>query len=209
MDSQDLQETNSGKASKRAKASSASVPAKQATDTVEALLSVSVTSKAFNVYAVKKGTQDVASFALTNTGASSTGGVTFVFPSTFSGNVTVTFVLGTGIARLESSTLAFGPVVNGQQNLTLTAPSTVSANASGYSFTVIFTSGGTHDPQIVVSPIGGQPGNQAGAKKSKASGKRASKAPAKAKAKAPAKTKAKAKAPAKAKRSGPARKNKR
>lgn len=198
MDSQDLQETNSGRASRRSKATS---PTKQSSDTISDLLSVSVTSKAFNIYVVKKGASNVASFALTNTGASSTGGVTFVFPPTYSGTVTVTFVLGAGITSLSSQTLNFSAVVNNQQTLQLTAPSSSSSDASGYSFLVNFSAGGSHDPHIIVSPIGGQPGNQK-AKPAKAAAKRkpAPKVPAKAKAKAPAKAK---------RGNGPARKNKR
>ena len=198
MDSQDLPVTSGAKSNRRGKAGSP----RQDPTVVKDLLSVSVTSKAFSIYAVKKPNSDVASFALTNTGASSTGGVTFIFPSTFKGSVTVTWVLGSGISSLTSQTLQFSQVTNNTQTLTLTAPTTSSSDAAGYAFTVVFTSGGSHDPQIIVSPIGGQPPSLAKAKPAKAAAKRkpAPKAPAKSKAKAPAKAK---------RGNGPARKNKR
>lgn len=193
MDSQDLPVTSGAKSNRRGKTGSP----KQDPSVVKDLLSVSVTSKAFNIYAVKKPNSDVASFALTNTGASSTGGVTFIFPSTFKGNVTVTWVLGSGISSLTSQTLQFSQVTNNTQTLTLTAPTAASSDGAGYAFTVVFSSGGTHDPQIIVTPIGGQPGNQK-AKPAKAAAKR------KPAPKVPAKAKAKAK-----RGNGPARKNKR
>ena len=81
MDSQDLREAAAARPSRRPKTSSPKLNA----DVVKDYLAVSVTSKAFNIYVVKKGTSNVASFALTDTGASSTGGVVLVFPSGFPG----------------------------------------------------------------------------------------------------------------------------
>lgn len=205
MDSQDLRESAAARPSRRAKTSSP----KLNPDVVKDYLSVSVTSKAFNLYVVKKGTSDVASFALTNTGASSTGGVALVFPSGFSGNITVTWVLGTGIASLSSEVVNFSSVSSSTQTLQLTAPTTSSSDASGFPFTVNFTSGGSHDPQIVVTPIGGgippsMPKPTKGKAAKRPAPKKAGKPAPKAK---PVVAKAKAKAPAK--RGGPARKNKR
>jgi hypothetical protein len=198
MDSQDLREP--ARPSRRSKPSSP----KQNADVVKDYLSVSVTSKAFNIYVVKKGTSDVASFALTNTGASSTGGVVLVFPSGFTGNITVTWVLGTGIASLSSEVVTFSSVSSNTQTLTLSAPATTSSDGSGFPFTVNFTSGGSHDPQIIVTPIGAGPGKNQLPKPVKGKAKKAGKPAPKAK---PVAAKAKAKAPAK--RGVPARKNKR
>jgi len=220
MDSQDLRESAAARPSRRPKTSSPKLNA----DEVKDYLAVSVASKAFNIYVVKKGTSNVASFALTDAGASSTGGVVFVFPSGFTGDITVSWVLGTGIASLSSDVVTFSSVSSNTQTLQLTAPATVSSDGSGFRFTVNFTTGGSHDPQIVVSPIGGQPGNQApkpikGKPSKRLSLKKAGKPAPKAKpapkttrvvAKAKAKpVAAKAKAKAPAKRGGPARKNKR
>lgn len=204
MDSQDLREP-AARPSRRPKTSSP----KQSSDTVKDYLSVSVTSKAFDIYVVRKGTAEIASFALTNTGASSTAGMTLVFPSGFTGNITITFQLGTGITQLTSDVVNFSAVSSNQQTLQLTAPTTTSSDASGFPFSVVFPSGGTHDPQIIVTPIGGQPGNKQ-SKRLKPVVKKAAKAKAKPAAKAKAKpVAAKAKAKAPAKRGGPARKNKR
>lgn len=194
MDSQDLSAPSAAKSSRRGKASSP----KQDPSVVKELLSISVSSKAFNVYVKQPDPAvDVASFALTDASASSTGGVTFVFSSSYKGTVLVTFKLGKGIASLSSSTLNFSAVSNNQQTLSLTSPASSSSDGSGYAFTVNFSSGAKHDPQIIVTPIGGQPGSQS------------KRLPAKRKPTPKAPTKAKAKAPAKAKRGGPARKTKR
>lgn len=153
MDSQDLREPAAARPTRRAKTSSP----KQNTETVKDYLSVSVTSKAFNIYVVRKGTAELASFALTDTGASSTNGLVLIFPSGFTGSITITFVLGTGITQLTSDVVNFSSVSSNQQTLQLTSPATTSSDASGFPFLVVFPSGGTHDPQIIVTPIGGPP----------------------------------------------------
>jgi hypothetical protein len=193
MDSQDLREPAAARPSRRPR--SASI--KQNPEEVKDYLSVSVTSKAFNIYVVRKGTADVASFALTNTGASSTSGVVLVFPSGTTGSVTITWVLCAGIYSLTSQVVTFSPVSSNKQTLQLSAPTTVSSDASGAPFTVTFTSGGSHDPQIIVTPIGGGI-PQSKRLKLKAKGKPSPKAKAK-----PVAAKGKAKAPAK--RGGAAR----
>ncbi|MEZ4362881.1 MAG: hypothetical protein R3B48_22005 [Kofleriaceae bacterium] len=131
------------------------------------------------------GVPEVAGFSLTEGGAAATGGVVFVFAK--SETATVTWVLGPGIAELTSQDIQFSSVSGGEQMLTLEPPG---KEAEASPFSVVFDSGAAHDPQIVVTPIGGGVPPAPG-KGARTPVKKAARAPAKTPAKKAAKTPAK------------------
>jgi hypothetical protein len=85
-------------------------------------------------------------FGATQTGTFFSSGIKWKYPST-APTLTFTFTLDTGIAQLTSTEITFSAVKGGQQTVE------VPATAARYNFTVVTTSGKTHDPQIVVTPL--------------------------------------------------------
>lgn len=155
-------------------------------------LSTTLSSKTLTVYVTKTSSNpNTASFTLTNAAGTTTGGVSLLSP-TPNTNVTVSWILGTGIASLTSEVagVTFQQVSGNQWSLAFTTPPTT--YATGIPFLVNFTTGAPHDPQIIITPISGgqqaKPKPRAAAKRPRA--KAPAKRPAPAKRKAAAKRKA-------------------
>jgi hypothetical protein len=85
-------------------------------------------------------------FGATQSGTFFAAGIKWKYPTT-APTLTFTFTLDTGIARLTSTEITFSAVKGGQQTVE------VPATTARYNFTVVTTSGKTHDPQIVVTPL--------------------------------------------------------
>jgi hypothetical protein len=117
----------------------------------DTLVPISVPPKKPVIYVMAiEGTPDTAGFSLSEKGPFAEGGVVFVFakPQT----ITATWVLGAGISKLSSPDLEFSSVVKGEQTLTL---SSTPGQGQLLPFFVHFDSGEQHDPQVVITPIGG------------------------------------------------------
>ncbi|MEZ4362879.1 MAG: hypothetical protein R3B48_21995 [Kofleriaceae bacterium] len=178
------------------------------------LLLVAVPPAAPIIVSRVAGKPNVAAFSLAPTKprraakSHAEGGVDFEFKK--HKKVTITWVLDKGIKELTSTEVKFSKVRRGKQT---TALKPIPETAQSFPFTVHFDDGNRHDPQIVVTPIGGGgPAKTPAKKAAKTPAKKAAKTPAKKAAKTPAKKAAKtpakkaAKTPAKKAAKTPAKK---